>query len=210
MPRAARIVVPGVPHHVTQRGNRRQPTFFRPDDYVIYRKIAAEVFRESGVEVWAYCLMPNHVHLIATPKPGGSLSRAVGETHVRYTRMVNRREGWTGFLWQGRFASFPMDDGYLRKCIRYIGLNPVRAGLVARAIDWPWSSVAAHVEGRFDPLILPGPVERAVAGDLATFFESDIEDADRQRLRRASIEGQPLGSADWVKGLRKEAAGDTH
>ena len=210
MPRMARVVIPNVPHHVTQRGNRRQPTFFRPDDYVIYRKIAAEVFRDAGVEVWAYCLMPNHVHLIATPLRGGSLSRAVGETHVRYTRMINRREGWSGYLWQGRFASFPMDDGYLRKCIRYVGMNPGRAGLIERAIDLPWSSVAAHVEERFDPLIVRGPVERVVAGEMATFFDSDLDDVGRQRLRRASVEGQPLGSADWVEGLRREAAGDTH
>ena len=207
MPRMARIVVPNTPHHVTQRGNRRQPTFFQPDDYVIYRKIAAEVFGEASVEVWAYCLMPNHIHLIATPSDSGSLSWAVGETHVRYTRMINRREGWTGYLWQGRFASFPMDDEYLRKCLRYVGLNPVRAGLVDRAVEWPWSSVAAHVEGRFDPLITRGPAERAMLEDPRGFFDLDIGEADRQRFRRASVQGQPLGSADWTKAL---AAGDTY
>jgi putative transposase len=205
MPRTARIVIPGVPHHVTQRGNRRQPTFFCPDDYVAYRKIAAEAFRAAGVEVWAYCLMPNHIHLIASPDSGAGLAIAVGNTHTRYTRMVNKREGWSGFLWQGRFASFPMDDDYLRKCIRYVGLNPVRAGLVDRAVEWPWSSVAAHVEGRFDPLIVKGPVERLISADVASFFDTDVSERERERFRRASVEARPLGSAAWVSSLGQES-----
>lgn len=101
MARMARVVVPGVPHHVTQRGNRRQRTFFCEADYIAYLQIAAETFRAAGVEVWAYCLMPNHVHLIATPPAPEALAAAVGGTHLRYTRMVNRRERWTGYLWQG-------------------------------------------------------------------------------------------------------------
>ena len=217
MPRMARIVIPGVPHHVTQRGNRRQPTFFSRDDYIAYRKIAAEAFRAAQVEIWAYCLMPNHVHLIATPGSAAGLANAVGNTHVRYTRLINRRYGWTGYLWQGRFASFPMDDDHLRKCIRYVGLNPVRAGLVDRADNWPWSSVAAHVENRFDPLIARGPVERVIANDVA-FFETDVSELQRMRFRRASVEGRPLGSAIWISSLRQpscgeeadEADGDTH
>jgi len=96
-----------------------------------------------------------------------------------------------------------MDDDHLRKCVRYLGLNPVRAGLVDRVGDWPWSSVSAHVERRFDPLIVRGPVERAVAGDMAEFFATDVDEYDRQLLRRASIEGRPLGSADWVKALKR-------
>lgn len=143
------------------------------------------------------------MHLIAAPDAAAGLARAVGETHVRYTRMINRREGWTGYLWQGRFSSLPMDDDYLRKCIRYVGLNPVRAGLVDRAGDWLWSSVPAHVENRFDPLIVRGPVERAVAGDMAEFFAVDVGELDRQVLRRASVEGRPLGSADWMKALKR-------
>jgi len=203
MPRMARIVIPGVPHHVTQRGNRRQSTFFSPDDYVAYRKIAAEAFTAANVEVWAYCLMPNHVHLVATPTSATGLAEAVGNTHARYTRMINQREGWSGYLWQGRFASFPMDDDYLRKCIRYVGLNPVRAGLVERAGDWPWSSVGAHVDDRFDPLIARGPVARVIADDVLSFFETDVSDRERDRFRRASVEGQPLGSAAWIASLRK-------
>ncbi len=132
MARTARVVVPGAPHHVVQRGNRGQTTFFSARDYALYLEIAAEAFAAAEVQVWAYCLMPNHVHLIATPARPEALAQAVGATHVRYTRAINRREGWSGFLWQGRFASFPMDDGYFLQCARYVGLNPVRAGLAPR------------------------------------------------------------------------------
>src|SRR4051812_45768341 len=127
MPRTARAVVPGVPHHVTQRGSRRQPTFFRATDYETYLRMAAHAFAAAKVEVWAYGLMPNHVHLIATPETEEGLAQAVGMTHVRYSRYINYREGWTGHLWQGRFACCPMDEDHLRLCVRYVGLNPVRA-----------------------------------------------------------------------------------
>lgn len=208
MPRAARIVVPGVPHHVTQRGNRRQPTFFGDEDYASWLKLAAEAFETAGVEVWAYCLMPNHVHTIAAPAESEGLARAVGKTHVRYTRLINAREGWTGYLWQGRFASFPMDETYLRRCIRYVGLNPVRAGMVARAVDWPWSSVCAHLGFRSDPLLTAAPVKALLGDEIAGFFDADTSELDRQRLRRASVTGDPLGSKEWVESLRK--SGDTH
>ncbi len=102
------------------------------------------------MEVWAYCLTPNHVHPIATPPRPEALAEAVRATHLRYTRRINLRERWTGYLWQGRFSSFPMDEAYLRSA-PYVGLNPVRAGLTRRAIDWPWSSVRPHVEGRPTP-----------------------------------------------------------
>ncbi|MBI5939723.1 MAG: transposase [Caulobacterales bacterium] len=201
MARMARVVVPGVPHHVTQRGNRRQTTFFREEDYLAWLTLAAEAFADAGVEIWAYCLMPNHVHLIAAPARPEGLAQAMGTTHVRYTRQVNGRERWTGHLWQGRFASFPMDEDYLRQCIRYVGLNPVRAGLTTRAIDWPWSSVRAHVEGRPDALLTPGPVADRLGATMAGFFDLDLEEEGRRRLRKASRDGRPLGAADWVKAL---------
>ena len=201
MPRQARVVIPGVAHHVTQRGNRRQRTFFCDADYRTYLRLAAEAFALHEVEVWAYCLMPNHVHLIAAPKRPEALAAAVGATHVRYTRQVNLRERWTGYLWQGRFASFPMDEEHLRQCLRYVALNPVRAGLVARAIDWPWSSARAHLEGRPDPLLTPGAAAERLGEDMAQAFEVDLEAEALRKLRRASSTGRPLGAAAWVKAL---------
>ena len=172
MPRKARLVVPGVPHHVTQRGNRRQRTFFTPADYRLYLSIAADEFEAAGLEAWAYCLMPNHVHLVVVPLGAECLAKAVGSTHRRYTRCINAREGWTGFLWQGRFASTPMEETHLRDCVRYIGLNPVRAGLVDDALAWPWSSVAAHVHGRTDPLINPSPMRERLGPEAVEFFRN--------------------------------------
>lgn len=109
MARMARVVAPGIPHHVTQRGNRRQETFFSDDDYRAYLELMAQWCSLCAVEVWAYCLMANHVHLIVVPESEGGMRRAIGEAHRRYTRRVNFRQGWRGHLWQGRFASFPMD-----------------------------------------------------------------------------------------------------
>ena len=130
MARLARVIAPGLPHHVTQRGNRRQQTFFCDEDYQSYIHLMSEWCGAHEVEIWAYCLMPNHVHLIAVPHLEDGLRHAVGEVHRRYTRMVNFREGWRGHLWQGRFASFVLDEPYLLKATRYIELNPVRAGLI--------------------------------------------------------------------------------
>ena len=107
MARLARVIAPGLPHHITQRGNRRQQTFFSDDDYQSYIDLMAQWCGAHQVEIWAYCLMPNHVHLIAVPHSAEGLRRAVGEVHRRYTRMVNFREGWRGHLWQGRFVQLP-------------------------------------------------------------------------------------------------------
>jgi putative transposase len=108
MSRLARIVVPDYPHHIIQRGNRRQQTFFCDEDYEAYISLMAEWCGHLGVEIWFYCLMPNHVHLIAAPKSEDGLRRAIGEAHRRYTRRINYREDWRGHLWQGRFSSYVM------------------------------------------------------------------------------------------------------
>ena len=112
MARLARVVAPGLPHHITQRGNRRQPTFFSDEDDQYYLQLMAEWCAFCSVEIWANCLMPNHVHLIAVPQSADGLTRAIGDVLHRYTRMVNFREGWRGHLWQGRFSSFVLDEGF--------------------------------------------------------------------------------------------------
>jgi putative transposase len=203
MPRTARVVIPGTPHHLSQRGNRRQTTFFGARDYQLYRAIAAEMFADARVEVWAYCLVPNHVHLVAAPSDPEGLARAMGATHLHYTRAINRREGWTGFLWQGRFASFPMDEVHLLACARYVAMNPVRAGLVRRAIDWPWSSVRAHLAGSADALLTPAPLVERLGAELGGFFDADAPDDERRRLRAASTSGRPLGGAAWISALER-------
>jgi len=123
MVRLARVVVPGMPHHVTQRGNRRMQTFFCDEDYRAYLSLMVEWCGRHGVAIWTYCLMPNHVHLILVPPREDAMARAVGEAHRRYTRRVNFREGWRGHLWQERFASFVMDERYLPAAARYVEMN---------------------------------------------------------------------------------------
>jgi len=129
MARLARVVAVGVAHHVTQRGNRRQQVFFNDQDYAAYCALLAEGCRAAAVAVWSYCLMPNHVHLILVPSDERGLRAALAEAHRRYSRRVNFREGWRGYLWQGRFASVPMDGAHTLAAARYVELNPVRAGL---------------------------------------------------------------------------------
>ena len=152
MARLARIVVPGVAHHVTQRGNRRQDVFFADADYAAYLALVSAACSAASVRCLAWCLMPNHVHLILVPASEDGLRAALAEAHRRYSRRINLAHGWTGYLWQGRFASYPMADAHLVTAIRYVELNPVRAGLVARAEAWRWSSARAHVNGRPDGL----------------------------------------------------------
>jgi len=194
------MVIPGLPHHVTQRGNRRQQTFFCDDDYTAYLDLMAEWYGEHGVEIWAYCLMPNHAHLIAVPQSEDGLRRAIGEAHRRYTRLVNFREGWRGYLWQGRFASFVMDEPYLLAAARYVELNPARAKLVADAAEWPWSSARAHLSGRDDRLATVSPL-LAMVGDWQAFLRSAIREEDLRDLREHGRTGRPLGSATFLDRL---------
>lgn len=200
MARLARLVVPGMPHHVTQRGNRRQHTFFNDDDYAAYLELMAEWCREEGVEIWGYCLMPNHVHLIATPKTERGLRRAIGEAHRRYTRRINFREKWRGYLWQGRFASFVMDEPYLLASARYVELNPVRAGLAGAAADWPWSSARAHLKGRDDRLVKSARLTAMIA-DWRAFLDSATPEEELRDLREHGRTGRPLGGPSFLDSL---------
>jgi putative transposase len=212
MPRSARLIYPGNPHHVVQRGNRRQRVFFGPADYQAYLGFAAEAVREAGVEIWGYCLMPNHVHLIATPRDEGGLTQAMKAIHARYTRRINARENWRGHLWQARYSSSPMDDGYLRHCLRYVAFNPVRSGLVARPDEWPWSSARAHVLGAADGLLTTEPVLERFGRLDRGFFDDDASPQGIRALRGASVTGRPVGALEWLKRLTGERAttGDTH
>jgi putative transposase len=203
MARLARVIVPGCPHHITQRGNRRQRTFFGDDDYQAYLALLADWCRRSGVQIWAWCLMPNHVHLMAVPETAQGLARAVGEAHRRYTRRVNFREGWRGYLWQGRFASYPMDGPYTLAAARYIERNPVRAGLVRRAWEWPRSSAAAHVAGRGHALLSGGGSLLAEVNGWRRFLAEEGEAAEVALLRRHARTGRPLGDVGFVRCLER-------
>ncbi len=197
MARLARVVVPGVPHHVTQRGNRRQATFFNEEDYAAYLALLGEWCGRCGVAVWAYCLMPNHVHLIVVPDSEDGLRRGLGEAHRRYTRRINFREGWRGHLWQGRFASFALDERYLLRAVRYVELNPVRARLCRVPWRWRWSSAAAHVAGRDDGLVRVAPMLKRVK-DWRQYLAEALEADEAELLRRHERTGRPLGAAAFL------------
>ena len=200
MARLARLVVPGLPHHVTQRGNRWQRTFLNDGDYAAYRELMADWCRDEGVEIWSYCLMPNHIHLIAVPKTKNALRRAVGEAHRRYTRRINFREKWRGYLWQGRFASFVMDEPYLLAAARYVELNPVRAKLASKAEEWPWSSARAHLSGRDDKLTNVSPL-LAIVADWRGFLDSALREEELRDLRAHARTGRPLGNPTFLEKL---------
>jgi putative transposase len=187
---------------VTQRGNRRQQTFFCDEDYGRYLELMAQFCKAENVEIWAYCLMPNHVHLIAVPQSVDGLRRAIGEAHRRYTRMVNFREGWRGHLWQGRFASFVLDENYLLTAARYIELNPVRAGLVNSPRQYRWSSAAAHLRGEDDALVRVVPLLQ-LAPEWRRFLTRVIREEDLKVLRAHEHTGRPLGDEAYLASLEE-------
>lgn len=197
MARIARVVAEHYPHHVIQRGNRRQDTFFCEEDYRVYLRLMAEWSGRCGVEIWAYCLMPNHVHLIAVPETEAGLRSAIGEAHRRYTRHINFRENWRGHLWQGRFASYVMDEQYLLAAVRYIELNPVKADLSTTPTAYPWSSAAAHVAGKDDVLVTVKPLLKMV-DDWGAFLAAGVSDDEYDKLCRHERTGRPVGSDQFV------------
>jgi putative transposase len=199
--RFARVVIPDLPHHVTQRGNRRERIFFEPGDEQVYLDLLTAQLRRRQVACWSYCLMPNHVHLVLTPSDETGLALAVGEAHRRYTVFVSARAGWTGHLFQGRFASVAMDEDHLLAAFRYIALNPVKARLTKRPQDWPWSSAPALLAGRSTPHVDVAPALARIE-DPAAFLsgEDDAEGLWRSLLAAETV-GRPLGAADWVKAL---------
>lgn len=196
MARMARVVVPQYPHHVTQRGNRRQLVFFGEEDCQSYIALLQEACDRSATGILAYCLMPNHVHLIMVPRHEDGLRAAIAEAHRRYTRRVNFREGWRGHLWQERFHSVVMDEMHLAAAIPYVEENPVRAGLCDRAEQWPWSSARARLLGDADPLLAPELLESMLpACDTS---ECRIGEETHETLRLHTRTGRPLGSDGFV------------
>ncbi|MBM4017928.1 MAG: transposase [Planctomycetes bacterium] len=202
MARIARVVVPGYPHLVTQRGNRRQPVFFSKADYRVYLDLVAEECRRCHVSIWAYCLMRDHVHLVAVPHAADDLARALAEAHRRYTRRVNMREGWQGFLWQGRFSSCALGPNYALEAVRYVEQNPVRAGRAKSAWLWPWSSAAARVKRKDDVLVRVVPLLEEVP-DWRRFLARKADAAILDLLRMHVRTGRPLGDLRLIRRLER-------
>lgn len=208
MPRVARVVFPGVPHHVTQRGNRREEVFFEEQDRKVYLGWLREYTEKHEVQVLAYCLMTNHIHLIMVPNDEDGLHSVLKPLHMRYAQRINRNRGWSGHVWQGRYFSAPLDEAYLWAAIRYIERNPVRTGMVVRAEAYRWSSAAAHCGVREDPILTKGREwtrSIAIGGDWKNWLSEPDEPEKLEILRRNVHKGLPCGSEEFIERLSKES-----
>lgn len=206
MPRVARFVCPGVPFHVTQRGNRRGSVFFNDYDRESYLACLTSYSRRHELAVLAYCLMTNHVHLVAVPATRRSLQRVLRPLHMRHSQRINRLKNWSGHLWQGRYFASALDERYLWAAIRYVELNPVAAKLTARADDYQWSSAVAHCGIRFDPVLTTMPfwTERLRGvGEWQAWLGRGEDAEERSLLRRNTSKGLPTGSPEFVEQLEE-------
>lgn len=206
MPRIPRVVCPGVPHHVTQRGNRRGQVFYDDGDRRVYLDLLRYYTRQHAVEVLGYCLMHNHVHLVLVPASDNGLHLALKPLHMRHAQRLNRELGWAGHLWQGRYFSSPLDERYLWAAIRYVELNPVRAGMTARAGDYPWSSAAARCSGAIDPVLSTDVTWQrrlSAVGDWSAWLAGAEAADEAATLRRNAGKGLPCGSEEFVQGIER-------
>ncbi|HLX60526.1 MAG TPA: transposase [Planctomycetota bacterium] len=202
MARLARIVIPGVPHHVTQRGNRRMNVFDDDSSRLLYLSFFDRYRKAHGVDVWAYCLMSNHVHWIVVPRHEHSLARCFRDTHTAYAAAVNKRRAESGHLWQGRFFSCPLDEPHVWAAVRYVERNPVRARIVRQAENYAWSSAAAHCGQCEDPMLSAEFPPRGVLKDWSEFLKSE-DDAQTDEIRRNTHTGRPCGGTEFAERLEK-------
>jgi len=205
MPRIARIIAPGYPHHITQRGNNRAQVFFDDEDRQTYLGLLANYAKKYFLRIWAWCLMNNHVHLLAVPENETSLERGIGLTNMVYTQYLNRKLHQSGRIWQNRFYSCIVEnDQYLWAVARYIERNPLKVGLAKKAEDYGWSSAKAHLMGAADELLSrPDWLDTSVRASYADFFK--IEDEEQNNaIRKATRTGRLYGSECFADSLEYE------
>lgn len=208
MPRLARTVFANVPHHITQRGNRRENVFFTDDDRNHYLNWLATYCDRHKVDILAYCLMTNHVHLVLVPATETGLQQVLKPLHMRHAQRINRKRGWKGHLWQDRYFSSPLDESYTWSAIRYVECNPVRAKMVRKAEHYPWSSAAGHCGLREDPLITSNPCwqkQFSAVGDWPSWLETGTKPEALETLRKNTGRSLPCGSAAFVRKLEQLA-----
>ena len=214
MARLPRLTLAGYPHHVIQRGNNRQPIFTAPDDYRYLLALLQENAKKFDVDLHAYVLMPNHFHLLATPKTATGLPQMMQATGRSYVRYFNDSQGRSGTLWEGRYRSTVIQaERHLLGCMAYIDLNPVRAGLVPEARDYLWSSHGHYVGLQSSKLITPHPLFWALGntpfGREATYAQKvaeGISDAEKAALTRTALSGWAHGDAQFVADLQKQTS----
>jgi putative transposase len=195
-------------HHVTQRGNRRQAVFFDDADRELYLQLLRRHCVQHEVAIAGYCLMTNHVHVLAVPSREAGLARALGKAHTDYARWLNLRRGDTGHFWQNRYFSCPLDEDHQWEALRYVELNPVRAGMVVAAVEWPWSSAAAHVRGRDTSGLLDMRQwqGRWSAETWGEALDQGVTDAALlERIREATRTGRPAGSESFIRDAERSS-----
>jgi len=205
MARLPRVVVVDVPHHVTQRGNARQIILSCDSDRLTYLELLREYSQLYGLALLGYCLMSNHVHLIAAPHTGEALAQSLKQAHGRYASYWNARQSSTGHVWQGRFYSCPLDPSHLWTALRYVELNPVRARMVEAPEQWRWSSAAAHCGLASPDLVLEMERWRGrwTEADWRQYLADKESAAALSALRRSTHTGRPLGSAEFMASLEE-------
>lgn len=209
MPRQSRTVCAGIAHHVTQRGNRREDVFFTDEDRRCYLVWLRDYCEQHRVEVLAYCLMTNHVHLVAVPAKEDGLSSVLKPLHMRYAQRINRQRGWKGHLWQGRYFSSALDESYLWAAIHYVERNPVRAKLVRKAERYRWSSARAHCGLSPDGVLTAKPRWQAFFGEVSDWSSwlADSDEEDQLTVLRQNVErGLPCGTEAFVKKLERRTS----
>jgi len=202
MARITRVVIPGCPHHVINRGNRRQIVFFSQGDKKFFYDLLMRECSKAGISIWAYCLMDNHFHLIAVPDTEDALAKGIGETDRRYSLFINMRNDWKGHLWQERFDSYPMGEEYLYSAVRYVEQNPVRAEIVKKAEDYYWSSARAHVFGDEDELLSENSLLSEIP-DWAEYLREETVESDKELFRSHARTWRPLGDDAFIDKLEK-------
>lgn len=213
MARLPRLFIPAQPQHVILRGNNKQPIFEDDDDRRMFLDRLREAARQHGLAIHAYCLMPNHLHLLATPANGRSLSVALQALGRYYVLYFNRRHGRSGTLWEGRYRATVIEaERYLLVCTRYIELNPVRAGLAERPESYAWSSCAHHVGLAVDALVTDHPLYWALGNTpferqraYQDSFAQPLPEADIKAIRDATQKGWLLGSDAYTARMAARA-----
>jgi len=203
MPRIARIVATGYPHHITQRGNYRQTVFVKDSEYSGYLKWMDEYARKYKLSILAYCLMPNHVHFIVIPEEKDSLAKVFNTCHMRYSQYFNKKNHLTGHLWQGRFYSCVLDEIHLYATCRYVENNPVRAKLVRKPENWQWSSAKAHLNKGVSIISLADIRKYAEIDDWAEYLSQKEEEAIVTKIRSNTLSGKPLGDNSFIQKLEQ-------
>jgi putative transposase len=200
-----RITIAGLPHHVIQRGLNGRKTFLNDDDYTTYLNIITESCHNNGVEIWTYCLMPDHVHLIAVPIEKDSLTKCLRSAHIRYTKYINRRLNTSGQFWQGRYSSHLLDEEYLIACARYIEINPVKRDYVNMPEEWKWSSAWAHIKKTDDRLVMVSPMLERVKKSWQKFLLETRPDDEPDLFYSHEKSGLPLGNKTFLSMVKEKS-----